>query len=171
MLKCQDVAHNHFSKVTFIGVEWFCKATIAFRHHIYKRLKPHTDKKVKKEKVWWHHNGYKAYTSKTYQIHRGNGTRLAYPPPPPFLFMVTPLISWRLTPILCWCSFNVVGRVPILTFDFIHPQGNRSRFPIRHIGIWNVCCGKSNKHKIQCAYPYNYTWNGNITSLWTVKIL
>ena len=37
----------------------------------------------------------------------------------------------------------------------------------KHIKCWS----KSNKHKIQIAYPYNYTWNGNATSWWTVKIL
>ena len=45
----QDVARDKLSKAAFIAIEWFHKATIAVRHHIYKRLKPHTDKKSKKE--------------------------------------------------------------------------------------------------------------------------
>ena len=45
MLKCQDVARDKLSQVAFIGIERLREATIAFRHHIYKRLKPHTDKK------------------------------------------------------------------------------------------------------------------------------
>ena len=75
-------------------------------------------------------NGYKAYTSKTYLyqkrysaiIHGGNGTRLAYtptPPPPSFPFMVTPLISILI-------HIYHVEEYPILTFDFIHPLGDRS---------------------------------------------
>ena len=52
MLNFQDVARDKFSKATVIGIEWFRKTTIALRHHIYKRLKPHTDKKKgKKGKV------------------------------------------------------------------------------------------------------------------------
>ena len=51
MLKCQDVAREKVSKAAFIGIEWFRKVTIALRHHVYKRLKPLTDKKSKK-KVW-----------------------------------------------------------------------------------------------------------------------
>ena len=47
MLKCQDVCRDKLSKATFIDIEWFRKATIAPRHHIYKRLMPHTDKKIK----------------------------------------------------------------------------------------------------------------------------
>ena len=45
MLKCQDVAGDKLFKATFIGIEWFRKATIDVRHHIYKRIKQHTDKK------------------------------------------------------------------------------------------------------------------------------
>ena len=48
MLNCQDVARDKLSKATFIGIEWFRKITIALRHHIYKRLKPHTINKSKK---------------------------------------------------------------------------------------------------------------------------
>ena len=45
MLKCQDVAREKVSKATLIGIELFREATTALRHHIYKRLKPLTDKK------------------------------------------------------------------------------------------------------------------------------
>ena len=49
MLKCRDVAHDKLSKTAFLGIEWYRKATIALRHHTYKRLKPHTDKKSLKK--------------------------------------------------------------------------------------------------------------------------
>ena len=48
MLKCQDVARDKLTKAAFIGIKCFRKATIARRHHIYKRLKAYTDKKVTK---------------------------------------------------------------------------------------------------------------------------
>ena len=49
MLKCQEVSRDTLSKATFIGIEWFGKATIVPRHHIYRRLMPHTDKKKRKK--------------------------------------------------------------------------------------------------------------------------
>ena len=48
MFKYQDFARDTLLLATFNGIEWFSKRTISLRSHIYKILKPHTDKKIKK---------------------------------------------------------------------------------------------------------------------------
>ena len=63
-------------------------------------------------------------------IHGGNGTRSAYIPPPPFPFIVTPLISWRLIPIQYWCIFNILRRVPHP--DFWRHTPSRGRVIVSH---------------------------------------
>ena len=93
MLKCQNVARDKLFNATFIGIEWFRKATIALRHHIYKRLKPHTDKKKEKKVrsddiiMLIRHTPVKhIYIIRKGIIHLYMEETIGYTPPPPISF-------------------------------------------------------------------------------------